>query len=169
LQQENDELRETLAKKQELNESLRSDLAILQTKFDTLTIQKADLEARVEQTVTENTALRQQIASAPQSDPVFLTGEINRLTKALENKTKDFDYLAARYQDASASASESVAEVAQLKEETEGLRRRLEMDVKAVTWEGERKALRERIQELEDRCKLLEDNLQRAQKSAEEA
>jgi len=162
LQQENDELRETLAKKQQLNESLRSDLATLQTKFDTLTLQKADLEARLEQTVAENTNLRQTIASAPQSDPVFLQGEVTRLTKALENKNKDFTYLASRYQDASAAASESAAEIAQLKEEMEHLRRRLEMDVKAVTWEAERKTLIEKIKELEGRCKLLEDRDRRA-------
>jgi predicted nucleic acid-binding Zn-ribbon protein len=157
LQQENDELRETLAKKQQLNETLRADLAALQTKFDTLNIQKTDLEARLEQTVADNTALRQQISSAPHSDPVFLQGEINRLVKALENKTKDFDYLTSRYQDASSTASESVLEVSQLKEEVEKLKRRLEIDIKAVTWASEKKVLMEKIQELEARCSLLEE------------
>jgi len=162
LEQENDELREALAKKQQLNESLRSDLASLQVKFDTLSLQRVDLEARLEQTVAENSLLKQQIASAPQSDPVSLQGEVSRLAKALENKTKDFDYLASRYQDASAAASDSVVEINQLKAEVERLTRRLEMDIKAVTWEGERKMLRERVQELEERCRMLERDTHKA-------
>jgi len=80
----------------------------------------------------------------------------------LENKTKDFDYLASRYQDASAAASDSVVEITQLKAEVERLTRRLEMDIKAVTWEGERKMLRERVQELEERCRMLERDTHKA-------
>jgi hypothetical protein len=86
-----------------------------------------------------------------------------RLTKALDSKTKDFEYVSARYQDASVAAADSAAEVVQLKNELEKLRRRVEMDVKAVSWEGEKKMLLERIQELEVRCKLLEVRDERVQ------
>jgi prophage DNA circulation protein len=153
-----------LAKKTELNESLRTDLHTLQLKFDALTIEKTNLETRLEEAVQETTTIRNQIAAAPASGPVFLQGEVSRLTKALESKTGDFNYLTARYQDASLAAAESAAEVVELKREVENLKRRVETDVKAVSWEGERKALMDKIQALEERCKLLEDREQRVQK-----
>lgn len=164
IQTENDELHDTLAKKQRLNESLRSDLESLQSKFDALTVTKAKLDEKLQQSITEVNLLRNQFTSAPQSDPVFLHGEIMRLTKALESKTKDFEYVSARYQDASVAAADSAAEVLQLKAELEKLKRRVEMDVKAVSWEGEKKMLLERIQELEGRCKLLEDRDEKVQR-----
>lgn len=161
---ENDELHDTLAKKQQLNESLRSDLESLQSKFDSLTVTNSKLEEKLTQSISEVNLLRNQIASAPQSDPIFLQGEIVRLTKALESKTKDFEYVSARYQDASVAAADSAAEVIQLKASLENLRRRVEMDVKAVSWEGEKRMLLERIQELEGRCKLLEEREERVQR-----
>lgn len=55
------------------------------------------------------------------------------------------------------SAAESAAEVAELKVEVEKLRRQVEGDVKAVSWEGEKRVLVERVRELEGRCRLLEE------------
>jgi predicted nucleic acid-binding Zn-ribbon protein len=163
LQKENDELHETLAKKQQQNESLRSDLESLQSKFDALTVTKASFEQRLDQSVAETTFIRNHMASAPQNDPVFLQSEILRLTKALETKTKDFEYVSARYQDASAAAVDSATEVTQLKAELEKLKRRVETDVKAVSWEGEKKVLLEKINDLEGRCKLLEQREEKVQ------
>ena len=122
LQRENDELHETLARKTQAIETLRSELHSLKSTFDTLTIAKADVDARLEQSVQETMTLRHQMANAPQTDPLFLQHEILRLTKSLESKTKDFDYLAARYQESSAAASESAAEVMELKKEVEELK-----------------------------------------------
>ena len=152
-----------LAQKQLANESLRSDLNALQSKFDSLTIAKTDVDARLEHAVQETTTIRNQLSTAPPSDPLYLQGEIIRLSKALESKTKDFDYLAARYQEASAAASESAAEVLALKGEVEKLKRQLEVDVKQISWEGERKVLIARVEELEGRCKLLEERGKRMQ------
>jgi chromosome segregation ATPase len=157
IQHENDELHETLSRKQLQNEALRSDLESLQSKFDVLTIAKANLETRLEQSIQETATIRNQIANAPTTDPQYLQNEIMRLTKALESKTTDFDYVTARYQEASAAASESVAEVLSLKAEVERLKRHIETDVRAITWEGEKKALTEKVNELEARCKLLEE------------
>src|SRR5271167_1079406 len=169
LQRENDELHETLAQKQLQNESLRSDLHSLQSKFDTLTIQKADLEVRLEQTNQELQLTQALITNAPHSDPKFLHSEVARLTKFLESKTKDFDFVTVRYQESSAAASESAAEVVELKKELETLKIRLEMDVKAVSWEGEKKALMEKVSTLEEKCKLLEERAQRVQKEGTSA
>jgi chromosome segregation ATPase len=167
LQSENDELRETLARKTQLNESLRSDLHTLQSKFDNLTIAKTNLEARLEQSVQETTTIRDQISAAPQSDPVALQGEIMRLSKALESKTKDFEYLAAKYQDASAAAAELAAKELELKNEVEELKRRIEVDVRTIGWESEKKAMLQKLKELEERCKLLEERERRAQQKGD--
>jgi hypothetical protein len=166
LQRENDELHETLALKQLQNESLRTDFHSLLSKFDTLTIEKASLEGRLEQTNQEFQLTRALMTNAPLSDPKFLEGEILRLTKLLESKTKDFDFVTLRYQESSAAASESAAEVVELKKELESLKIKLEMDVKAVSWEGEKKALMEKVSGLEEKCKLLEERAQRVQKEA---
>jgi chromosome segregation ATPase len=168
LQHENDELRETLARKTQLNESLRSDLHSLQSKFDSLTIAKADIQARLEQSIQETATIREQIAAAPESGPVALQGEIIRLSKAIESKTKDFDYLAAKYQDASAAAAEKAANEFELKKEVEELKRRLEVDVKTISWESEKKAMLQKVKELEERCKLLEERERRAQRKGDQ-
>jgi predicted nucleic acid-binding Zn-ribbon protein len=161
LQHENDELHETLARKTQNLETLRSELHSLQSKFDTLTIAKEDVDARLERSTQETLTLRNQMANAPQTDPLFLQHEILRLTKSLESKTKDFDYLAERYQESSAAASESAGQVGELKKEVEALKRRVEMDVRAVSWEGEKKVLLEKVKVLEDQYKLLEEREQR--------
>jgi chromosome segregation ATPase len=166
LQRENDELHETLAQKQLQNESLRTDLHSLQSKFDTLTIEKAGLEGRLEQTNQELQLTRALMTNAPLSDPMFLEGEVARLTKLLESKAKDFDFVTLRYQESSAAASESATEVVELKKELESLKIKLEMDVKAVSWEGEKKVLMEKVSGLEEKCKLLEERAQRVQKEA---
>lgn len=163
IQRENDELHETLAEKQLQNESLRSDFHSLLSKFDTLKIEKADLEVRLEQTNQELQLTRTLMTNAPLSDPRFLQGEVARLTKLLESKVKDFDFVTLRYQESSAAASESAAEVVDLKKELESLKIRLEMDVKAVSWEGEKKVLMEKVSALEEKCKLLEERAERVQ------
>lgn len=167
LQLENDELRETLARKTQLNESLRSDLQSLQSKFDSLNIAKKDIEARLEQSVQETMTIRGQIAAAPESDPVALQGEIIRLSKSLESKAKDFDYLAAKYQDASAAAAEKAAKEIELKNEVEELKRRLEIDIKTISWESEKEARLQKVKELEERCNLLEERERRAQRKGD--
>jgi hypothetical protein len=165
LQRENDQLHETLGGKQEINESLRSDLETLQKQFDVLSIQKTDLQTRLQQSLDENQSIKDQISQATNSDPVFFAGEISRLTKALESKTKDFDFLAGRYQDASVAANEATNEVTELKAQVEKLRTRLDTHVQEVTWEGEKKVLLERIQELEGKCKLLEARERKLQRN----
>ena len=167
LQRQNDELHETLGRKQQLNESLRTDLETLQKSFDTLTLQKGELQTRLQQSLDENQSIKDQLAQAEHSNPMFLQGEIMRLTKALESKVRDFDYLAARYQDASGAANESSNAVKELKAEVERLTIRLETDVKAITWAGEKKILVEKIKELEEKCKLLEEREQRIQRKEE--
>ena len=157
LQRENDELHETLARRTLLNESLRTDLQSLRSTFDSLTIQRNDLATRLDGTQQELLTLRTQIANAPTTNPLHLQSEINRLTKALESKTRDFDYTSAQYQDASAKAAESGREVLELRQEVERLRRRLETDVKEITWEAERKVMEERCRVLEEKCKVLEE------------
>ena len=164
LQRENDELHETLARKQQANETLRSDFETLHKQFDTLTIQKTEVQTRLQQSLDENQSIREQLAQAEHTDPKFLQGEIIRLTKALESKTRDFDFLAARYQDASGAANEATSTVTELKAQVEKLTARLEVDVKAVTWDGERKALLDKIKELEGKCKLLEEREQRIER-----
>src|SRR5579862_9509695 len=114
IQRENDELHETLARKTQTIETLRAELNSLQSKFGSLTIAKADVDARLEQSVQDTLTLRHHMANAPKVDPLFLQHEILRLTKSLESKTKDFDYLTGRYQESSAAASESAAEVREL-------------------------------------------------------
>jgi hypothetical protein len=157
LQRENDDLNDSLSRKQLVNETLRTDLDGLQTRFDRLTVVNRDLEHKLEVAIQETAQVKQQIAAAPHTDPLWLSGELTRLTKALESKTNDFNFVSARYQDASVSAAESAAEVAELKVEVEKLRRQVEGDVKAVSWEGEKRVLVERIRELEGRCRLLEE------------
>ena len=164
LQDENDELRETLAQKTLLNENLRSDLHTLQSKFDTLTIAKQNLEERLEEVNEEVQNLRNQPGAAQQPSPGSLEEEVKRLKRSLDSKTRDFDYLTAVYQDASATASESAMEVVQLKKEVEELKRRIEIDVRAVTWEGEKKALMEKVKSLESKCKLLAETIERLQR-----
>jgi predicted nucleic acid-binding Zn-ribbon protein len=164
IQRENDELHETLGRKQQVNETLRSDFETLQKQFDTLTIQKTELQTRLQQSLDEIQSIKEQLSQAAHTDPQFLQGEIIRLTKALESKTRDFDFVAARYQEAGAAANESSNAVIELKAEVEKLTTRLEMDVKAVTWEGQKKVLLDRIKELEGKCKLLEEREQRIQR-----
>jgi len=161
LQRENDELHERLAQKQLQNETLRTDLRTLQHKFDTLSLERAGIETRIQETLNENQFLRSKMASAPETDPLHMQSEILRLTKALESKTKDFEFVAARYQEAGAAASENAQEANRLKAEVENLTRRLEVDVKKITWEGERRVLLEKIRELEAKCKLLEETVER--------
>jgi len=108
------------------------------------------------------------MGSAPQTDPLFLQSEINRLTKALGSKTNDFDYLTSRYQEASAVASESSLEVVQLKAELDKLRRQMESNIKMVTWTHEKKMLSDKIKELEDRCKLLEHLLEESERRGQQ-
>jgi len=160
LQRENDELRTTLGQKETLAETLRTDLASLSTKFQHLEIQNHDLEDRLQKTLTEHTAFRDQLSALP-NEPPALQAEILKLQKALENKTRDFDYVTARYQEASAAAASGAMEVAALKAEVEGLRRRVEGDVKRASWEGERAQLIARVGELEERCRLLEEREKR--------
>jgi len=125
----------------------------LQTKFDSLTIEKAEIQARLDRVVEENTTIRNLIADKPHSDPVFLQSEVIRLSKALDSKTSDFNYLAERYQEASSSAARSAGEVKDLQMQVESLTRRMETDVKAVTWEGEKRALKEKLKALQERCR----------------
>ena len=161
LQRENDELHETLARKTLLNESLRTDLHSLQSRFDTLTIQKNDLSTLLEHNQQEVMTLRAVMANAPTADPLYLQSELNRLTRALESKTRDFDYTSSQYQDASAKAAESGREVLQLRQELEKLRRQVGTDVKEVTWEAERKVLEEKCRALEEKCRVLEERERR--------
>ena len=164
LQRENDELHETLGRKQQVNESLRSDLETLQKQFDTLTIQKTELQTKLQQSLDENQSIKEQISEAVNTDPIVLADKIMKLTRALESKTKDFDFLAARYQDASGAANEARNEVAELKAQVEKLERRVNTDVREVALEGEKKVLLERIKELEGRCILLETREQKLQR-----
>jgi capsule polysaccharide export protein KpsE/RkpR len=157
LQRENDELRMTLARKQLQSETLRTDLSTLESKFRALEIQKREVEERLEQTQSEYQSFRNQVSALPPTDPSALQAQIVKLQKSLESKTRDFDYLAAQYQETGAAAAERAGEVGVLTKELEGLRRRVEGDVRKVTWEGERQALIERVAELEERCRLLEE------------
>jgi len=161
LQRENDELHETLARKTLLNEALRADLQSLQSRFDTLTIQKTDLSTLLDHNQQELLTLRTVLANAPTTDPLYLQSELNRLTKALESKTRDFDYTSAQYQDASAKAAESGREVLVLRQELEKLRRQVGADLKEITWEAERKALEEKCRALVEKCKVLEERERR--------
>src|SRR5437762_4959871 len=104
LQRENDELHESLARTAKTIETLRNEVETLQFRLDALTIAKEDLQSRLEQSLQETTTLRNQISTAVQSDPLFAQYETIRLARSLESKTKDFEFLAARYQDASAAA-----------------------------------------------------------------
>src|SRR5271168_3248123 len=161
LQRENDELHETLARKTLLNESVRTDLQSLQSRFDTLTIQKNDMSTLLDHNQQELLTLRSVMANAPTSDLIHLVFEINRLTKALESKTRDFDYTSAQYQDVSVKAAESGREVLELRQEVEKLRRRVGTGVKEVTWEAERKVLEEKCRALEEKCRVLEERERR--------
>src|SRR5579859_1108328 len=110
LHAENNNFNKTLGRKQQINESLRSDLETLQKQFDTLTIQKTELETKLQQSLDENQSMKEQISGAANTDPIVLADKIMKLTRALESKTKDFDFLAARYQDASGAANEATNE-----------------------------------------------------------
>jgi chromosome segregation ATPase len=158
VQRENDELHETLARKTLLNESLRTDLSTLQSKFDVLSIQKTDLQTRLDLTHQDLLSLRAQIATAPTTDPLHMQAELTRLTKALDSKTRDFDYTSAQYQDASVKAAESGREVVGLRNEVEVLRRRVEGgDIRGRAWEREKRVLGEKCRVLEGKCRLLEE------------
>ena len=95
---------------------------------------------------------------------VFLQGEVSRLKKSLESKIDEFNYLAAQYQEASAAAASASLEVKELQIEVASLRRKLEIDVKAITWESEKKGLLDKIKSLEAKCNLLEERERRVLK-----
>jgi chromosome segregation ATPase len=126
-----------------------------------LSVEKSNLQERYENLLVELEQLRGIVSNSPQTGIVALQAEVSKLKKSLESKTRDFDYLSARYQDASAAAVSATSEVKTLNEEVEGLKRRLETDVKAITWESEKKGLLEKIKALEGRCKLLEEQERR--------